>query len=104
MGGLLQSTLTCEACGKRSHCFEPFLHLALPVARGRAGQAATLQVCRGAGAHGRRVRGLRGQGGLARQQRVAADSGGAGGPSCYTAGAQGQGGGGEGVRVEGLEA
>mgnify|MGYP001811210185 CR=1 FL=1 len=29
--GQLQSTITCEACGGASHCFDPFYSLALPL-------------------------------------------------------------------------
>ncbi|KAG1678380.1 hypothetical protein FOA52_015146 [Chlamydomonas sp. UWO 241] len=30
-GGLMQSTLTCKACGRQSHCFETFLDLSVPI-------------------------------------------------------------------------
>ena len=42
-GGLLQSTLECRACGHRSHCFDAFLDLSLPVP---AAHSCSLQVPR----------------------------------------------------------
>ena len=30
-GGQLQSTLTCNACGWQSHCFDPCLDLSVPI-------------------------------------------------------------------------
>lgn len=30
-GGTLQSTLQCQACGWKSHCFDPFMGLAVPI-------------------------------------------------------------------------
>lgn len=33
-GGQLQSTVECGRCGHRSHCFDPFLDLSVPLPRG----------------------------------------------------------------------
>lgn len=35
-GGFLQSTITCSGCGHRSHCFDPFLDLSVPIPKSRA--------------------------------------------------------------------
>ena len=40
-GGLLQSTIECQACGHCSHCFDAFLDLSLPMP---SSQACSLQV------------------------------------------------------------
>lgn len=48
--GQLQSTITCQACGAQSHCFDYFLDLSLPlpqpegIARRYSNQAVSIQV------------------------------------------------------------
>lgn len=43
-GGMLQSTLRCNSCKRESHCFEPFIDLALPIPAPSKGHT-TLEAC-----------------------------------------------------------
>ncbi|GAX74474.1 hypothetical protein CEUSTIGMA_g1923.t1 [Chlamydomonas eustigma] len=45
-GGLMQSTIQCQVCKKESHCFEPFLDLAIPIPSSASkNQAVSVQDC-----------------------------------------------------------
>jgi len=47
-GGQLQSTVECRVCGHKSHCFDPFLDLSIPIprkARLSSGHHLTVQDC-----------------------------------------------------------